>query len=209
MTAPNKNDVDAMTNLMKALNGDKSALKEQVEHEAQAREAAGIVDTTPGVKKQDIKAMENILRGFHTASANVAAKVATTVSESKKTSIGVDMGMYSVEKNANGYYDIRDSRTHDTLFENLYIYETAFVVAKYLNDGKKVNSQPVTKILATNAIFEQYYDDALIHRNTYQTAKKRNNSSKMDIAEARFGRAKGDAAQAKKQIKTIYESVNR
>jgi len=137
MTAPNKKDVDAMSNLMKALNGDKSGLQQQTQQEAQAREDAGIVDTSPGVKTADIKAMENILKGFHNASSNVAAKVATTINESKKTSIGVEMGMYSVEKNADGYYDIRDGRTSDTLFEGLYIYETAFVIAKHLNEGKK------------------------------------------------------------------------
>jgi len=209
MTAPTKKDVDAMSNLMKALNGDKSGVKQQAQQEAQAREAAGIVDTSPGVKTTDIKAMENILKGFHSASSNVAAKVATTINESKKTSTGVEMGMYSVEKNADGYYDIRDGRTSDTLFEGLYIYETAFVIAKHLNEGKKVNSTDITRVMATNALFEQYYEDALTHKNSYKTAKKRKDSSKMDIAEARFSRAKSDAAVAKKKIKSIYESINK
>lgn len=208
MTAPTKKDVDAMSNLMKALNGDKSGVKQQAQQEAQARADAGIIDTSPGVKTADIKAMENILKGFHTASSNVAAKVATTINESKKTSIGVEMGMYTVEKNSDGYYDITDVRTNDTLFEGLYIYETAFVIAKYLNEGKKINSTPITRIMATNAVFEQYYDDALVHKNTYKQAKKRKDENKMDIAEARFGRAKSEANVAKKQIKSIYESVN-
>ena len=67
MTAPSREDVNAMSNLMKALNGDKSALKEQTATEKQAREDAGIVDTSPGVKTQDIKAMENILTAFNSA----------------------------------------------------------------------------------------------------------------------------------------------
>ena len=121
MTAPSRKDVDAMSNLMKALNGDKSGLQQQTQQETQARADAGIIDTNPGVKTADIKAMENILKGFHSASSNVAAKVATTINESKKTSAGVEMGMYSVEKNDDGYYDIRDGRTSDTLFEGLYI----------------------------------------------------------------------------------------
>lgn len=208
MTAPNKKDVDAMSNLMKALNGDKSALKEQVQQDAQAREAAGIIDTTPGAKAADVKAMENILKGFNNASSNVAAKVATTINESKKTTSGVEMGMFAVEKNIDGYYDIRDSRTNDTLFEDLYIYETAFVIASHLNKGKKVNSNEVTKIMASNAVFEQYYSDALTFKNTYKNAKKSKNIAKMDIAEARFSRAKSEAAKAKKHIKSIYESIN-
>ena len=209
MTAPTKKDVDAMSNLMKALNGDKSGVKQQAQQEAQAREAAGIIDTAPGVKTADIKAMENILKGFHNASNNVSKKVATTINEAKKTTTGVDIGLYSVEKNDDGYYDIRDNRTHDTLFEGLYIYETAFVISKHLNEGKKVNSTEITRVMATNALFEQSYEDALLHKNSFKVAKKRNDLNKMDIAEARFSRAKGDANQAKKKIKSIYESINK
>jgi hypothetical protein len=161
------------------------------------------------VKTADIKAMENILKGFHNASTNVSKKVATTINESKKTTTGVDIGLYSVEKNDDGYYDIRDNRTHDTLFEGLYIYETAFVISKHLNEGKKVNSTEITRVMATNALFEQSYEDALLHKNSFKVAKKRNDFNKMDIAEARFSRAKGDANQAKKKIKSIYESINK
>ena len=209
MTAPTKKDVDAMSNLMKVLNGDKSGVKQQAQQEAQAREAAGIIDTAPGVKTADIKAMENILKGFHNASTNVSKKVATTINEAKKTTTGVDIGLYSVEKNDDGYYDIRDNRTHDTLFEGLYIYETAFVISKHLNEGKKVNSTEITRVMAANALFEQSYEDALVHKNSFKVAKKRNDTNKMDIAEARFSRAKGDANQAKKKIKSIYESFNK
>lgn len=209
MTAPTKKDVDAMSNLMKALNGDKSGVKQQAQQEAKAREAAGIIDTAPGVKTADIKAMENILKGFHNASTNVSKKVATTINEAKKTTTGVDIGLYSVEKNDDGYYDIRDNRTHDTLFEGLYIYETAFVISKHLNEGKKVNSTEITRVMAANALFEQSYEDALVHKNSFKVAKKRNDTNKMDIAEARFSRAKGDANQAKKKIKSIYESFNK
>ena len=208
MTGPSRKDVDAMSNLMKALNGDKSGLQQQTQQEAQAREDAGIIDTAPGVKTADIKAMENILKGFHSASSNVSKKVATTINEAKKTTTGVDVGLFSVEKTDDGYYDIRDNRTHDTLFEGLYIYETAFVITKHLNEGKKVNSIEITRVMATNALFEQSYEDALTHKNSYKSAKARKDTSKMDIAEARFSRAKGDANQAKKKIKSIYESIS-
>ena len=208
MTAPSRKDIDAMSNLMKALNGDKSALKEQVQHEAQAREDAGIIDTAPGVKSADIKAMENILGAFNSATSNVSKKVVKTMNETKKTTTGVDVGLFSVEKTDDGYYDIRDNRTNDTLFEGLYIYETAFVIAKHLNSGKKINSEEITKVMSTNALFEHYYEDALAHKHGYKQAKKRNDVHKMDVMEARFSRAKGEAAQAKKSIKSIFEDIN-
>ena len=207
MTAPSKKDVDAMSNLMKALNGDKSALKEQVATERQAREDAGIIDTSPGVKTADIKAMENILNAFNNASTNVSKKVATTINESKRTQSGVEIGMFSVEKNTDELFDIRDNRSNDTLFEDIRLYETAFIIAKHLNEGKKINSQEITKIMASNAIFEQYYYDALQHKHSYKVAKKRGDFNKMDIVEARFSRAKTEASVAKQKIKSLYESL--
>lgn len=207
MTAPSRKDVDAMANIMKALGGDKSGVQQQAKQEAQEREEAGIIDTSPGVKSTDVKAMENILSAFNSASSNVSKKVATTINEAKKTNIGVEIGLYSVEKNDDGYYDIRDNRTNDTLFEDLYIYETAFVITKHLNDGKKVNSDEITKVMSTNALFEHYYEDALIHKNSYKKAKKRNDTHKMGVAEARFGRAKDEAAKTKKNIKNLYEQL--
>lgn len=207
MTAPSKKDVDAMANLMKALNGDKSALKEQVATERQAREDAGIIDTSPGVKTADIKAMENILNAFNNASTNVSKKVATTINESKRTQSGVEIGMFSVEKNTDELFDIRDNRSNDTLFEGIRLYETAFIITKHLNEGKKINSQEITKIMASNAIFEQYYYDALQHKHSYKVAKKRGDFNKMDIVEARFSRAKTEASVAKQKIKSLYESL--
>ena len=70
MTAPSRKDVDAMANIMKALGGDKSGVQQQAKQEAQAREEAGIIDTSPGVKTADVKAMENILSAFNSASSN-------------------------------------------------------------------------------------------------------------------------------------------
>lgn len=206
MTAPSRKDVDAMANIMRALNGDKSGIQQQASMEKKAREDAGIIDTTPGVKAEDIKAMENILSAFNNASQNVAAKVANTINESKKIERGVEVGLFIVEKNKDGLYDIFDNRTSDTLFENIRLYETAYLLVKHLNEGRKINSPEITKIISTNALFETYYYDAISHKRTYNIAKKRGDFAKMDIAEARFDRAKEDATLAKRQIKSLYES---
>ena len=65
----------------------------------------------------------------------------------------------------------------------------------------------MTKIMASNAVFEQFYYDAMDYRETYARAKKRKDNSKMNVAEARFTRAKSEAGAAKRNIKSIYESV--
>ncbi len=206
MTGPSRADVGAMANLLKAMNGDKSGLKAQTEAQ-QSQGGNEIVDVSPGVKTADIKAMENIMRNFQGATANVAKKVATTIIETKKTPKGVQVGIYSVEKTDDKAFNIVDSRTNDTLFEDLRAYETAYILVHHLNEGRKINSQEITKVISTNAVFEKFYYDALQHKNTYKLAKKLDDFGKMDIAEARFSRAKAEAWNAKKHVNELYEAI--
>lgn len=205
MTGPSREDVGAMANILKAMSGDKSGLRESAQS---SNTQGGEVDISPGVKQADIKAMENIMRNFASATSNVAKKVSTTLNEAtKKTEKGVDVGFYSVIKTEDGAYDILDSRTKDTLFEGLRMYKSAYVIVTHLNEGKKINSDEITKIISANAVFERNYYDALQYKYSYKVAKKRQDYGKMDIAEARFSRSKAEADKAKDKIYDIFEEV--
>ena len=205
MTGPSREDVGAMANILKAMSGDKSGLRESAQS---SNTQGGAIDISPGVKQADIKAMENIMRNFASATSNVAKKVSTTLNEAtKKTEKGVDVGFYSVIKTEDGAYDILDSRTKDTLFEGLRMYKSAYVIVTHLNEGKKINSDEITKIISANAVFERNYYDALQYKYSYKVAKKRQDYGKMDIAEARFSRSKAEADKAKDKIYDIFEEV--
>ena len=205
MTGPTREDVGAMANILKAMSGDKSGLRESKES---SNTQGGAVDLSPGVKQADIKAMENIMRNFSSATSNVAKKVSTTLNEAtKKTEKGVDVGFYSVIKTDDGAYDILDSRTKDTLFEGMRMYKCAYIIVTHLNEGKKINSDEITKIISANAVFERNYYDALQYKYSYKVAKKRQDYGKMDIAEARFSRCKLEADKAKDKIYDIFEKL--
>lgn len=193
----NKKDVDAMAVLLNNLSGKP---KKQVVSE----QPSGDIQTSD--KQQNIDAMSKILKGFNNATSNVAKKIKTTINESTKTDKGVDIGYFSVEKNDDAY-NIRDNRTNETLFEDIKLYETVCVIAKYLNEGKKINSNEIMDVIQANRKFEQSYYDALQHKNSYQSAKKANNTARMDIAEARFSRAKHDAGMAKRVVKDLFEDA--
>ena len=194
-----------MANILKAMSGDKSGLRESAQS---SNTQGGEADISPGVKQADIKAMENIMRNFSSATSNVAKKVSTTLNEAtKKTEKGVDVGFYSVIKTEDGAYDILDSRTKDTLFEGLRMYKSAYVIVTHLNEGKKINSDEITKIISANAVFERNYYDALQYKYSYKVAKKRQDYGKNDIAEARFSRSKAEADKAKDKIYDIFEEV--
>jgi len=205
MSAPSRKDVDAMANIMKALNGDTSGVKEDAKKENMERTGLD-VDLTPGVSSADVKAMENIMRNFSNATKNVSQKVAHTINESKKIDRGVSVGEFEVVKNDDDLYDVHYSTSGDSLFQDLRLYETAYLIVKYLNEGKKINSKEITQIISNNALFEKYYYDAMDYKRTFNKAKKRGDFDKMDIAEARFDRARGEATSIKKKIKSLYES---
>jgi uncharacterized ParB-like nuclease family protein len=205
MPAPSRKDVDSMSNLMKIMNGQTPTTT--ITETAQGESGNKPVDITPGVKRADVDAMAKIMKGFNQAATNVAAKVVTTISESTKTVKGVDIGHYSVEKTEEGRYNIVDRRTKSVLFEDIQLYETVCCIAKYLNENKPINSPEITKIITINELFERHYSGAIQHKHSYQTAKKVSNSSRMDIAEARFSQAKADAGKAKRRIASLYEDI--
>lgn len=200
MTAPSRKDVDAMANLLRTLKGERP-VSNLVESNTTPQ-----VSLTPGIGNEDVKAMEKILRSLNNATNSVSQKVVNTISETKKIQTGVSIGSFTVEKNVSDSYDIRDVRTGDTLFESIRLYETAYVIVAYMNEGKKINSKEITQIISANAVFENYYYDALTHKHTFNVAKKKGDESKMQISEARFGRAKSEASLAKNKIKKIYEA---
>ena len=96
MSVPSQKDVSMMANLMKVMNGETVKLNEA---SPQSNNSEQPVDITPGVKRADVDAMANIMKGFAEATTSVAHKVKKTITESTKTEKGVKVGAFSVEKN--------------------------------------------------------------------------------------------------------------
>ena len=203
MSAPTKKDIDLMANLMKVVDGKKpTKLTEAIKNNGTSP-----VDVTSGVKRSDIDAMSKIIKGFEKATSNVAAKVKTTISESTKTDKGVNVGAFSVEKNAESRYDILDRRSNSILFEDIQLYESVCCIAKHLNEGKPINSPEIADIIRINELFERHYTGAIQHKHSYQVAKRSKNGGRMDIAQARFSESKNSASHAKRKITELYEDI--
>jgi hypothetical protein len=203
MPAPSRKDVDLMSNLMKVMNG-KTPTKLT---ETSEQGGTSPVDVTPGVKRADVDAMSKIMKGFNEAATSVAHKVKNTITESTKTEKGVKVGAFSVEKNKEDRYDILDTRSDSVLFEDIQLYESVCCIAKYLNEGKPINSPEITNIIKLNDSFERHYTGAIQHKHSYQVAKRAVNEGRMDIAQARFSQAKDSASHAKRKISHLYEDI--
>ena len=204
MSVPSQKDVSMMANLMKVMNGETVKLNEA---SPQSNNSEQPVDITPGVKRADVDAMANIMKGFAEATTSVAHKVKKTITESTKTEKGVKVGAFSVEKNKEERYDILDTRSDSILFEDIQLYETVCCIANHLNEGKTINSPEIMEIIRINALFERNYTSAIQHKNSYQVAKRATNEGRMDIAQARFSQSKHEAGRAKRKITNLYEII--
>ena len=203
MSVPSKADVDFMSKMRKVMSGEKVALNEKTTQSNSPQE----VDITPGVKRADVDAMANIMKGFAEATTSVAHKVKKTITESTKTEKGVKVGAFSVEKNKEGRYDILDTRSDSLLFQDIQLYETVCCIANHLNEGKTINSQEIMEIIRINDQFERNYTSAIQHKNSYQVAKRATNEGRMDIAQARFSQSKHEAGKYKRKISNLYENI--
>jgi hypothetical protein len=204
MSVPSQKDVSMMANLMKVMNGETVKLNEA---SPQSNNSEQPVDITPGVKRADVDAMANIMKGFAEATTSVAHKVKKTITESTKTEKGVKVGAFSVEKNKEERYDILDTRSDSILFEDIQLYETVCCIANHLNEGKTINSPEIMEIIRINALFERNYTSAIQHKNSYQVAKRATNEGRMDIAQARFSQSKHEAGKYKRKISNLYENI--
>ena len=204
MSVPSQKDVSMMANLMKVMNGETVKLNEA---SPQSNNSEQPVDITPGVKRADVDAMANIMKGFAEATTSVAHKVKKTITESTKTEKGVKVGAFSVEKNKEERYDILDTRSDSILFEDIQLYETVCCIANNLNEGKTINSPEIMEIIRINALFERNYTSAIQHKNSYQVAKRAVNEGRMDIAQARFSQSKHEAGKYKRKISNLYENI--
>ena len=204
MSVPSQKDVSMMANLMKVMNGETVKLNEA---SPQSNNSEQPVDITPGVKRADVDAMANIMKGFAEATTSVAHKVKKTITESTKTEKGVKVGAFSVEKNKEERYDILDTRSDSILFEDIQLYETVCCIANHLNEGKTINSPEIMEIIRINALFERNYTSAIQHKNSYQVAKRAVNEGRMDIAQARFSQSKHQAGKYKRKISNLYEDI--
>ena len=205
MSVPTKKDVDLMSNLMKMMNGQTPTTITETTTPGESNDKP--IDVSSGVKRSDIDAMSNIMKGFAEATTSVAHKVKKTITESTKTDKGVKVGAFSVEKNKEDRYDILDTRSDSVLFEDIQLYETVCCIANHLNEGKAINSPEIMEIIKLNDLFERHYNGAIQHKNSYQVAKRATNEGRMDIAQARFSESKDNASHAKRKISHLYEDI--
>lgn len=96
----------------------------------------------------------------------------------KSTMIGATI----VEKNDNGFYDIR-AMDGTILYENISVFDVAVIVAQRHNAGE---SSAIKKVLALEERYAKYHSDMLHYIHCLKGAKKKHDLERMAILEDKF-----------------------
>lgn len=97
----------------------------------------------------------------------------------KKTAL---IGNIVVRKNKKTMYDIV-TLDGNTLFQNIYVFDVAVIVAQRYNAGE---TSVIKKVLSLEEKYSKYHTDMIHYLHCLKLAKKRNDTERMAILEDKF-----------------------
>ena len=134
----------------------------------------------------------------------------TVAVSTKKRDDGVEVGNYIIQVVKNKYksYDIINKLNQGRLFNEIRLYETAYLIVKSLIDGARVDSEEITDLLDEN---EEYNE---IAKNIWLESRKLRDKSlsetDKDIAKQTIDRLEDELFDIKTHITSNYNSeINR
>lgn len=170
------------------------------------------------VSSKDVDQMKSILEKFTSVGESTATTIADQATRSSYLSEAIDThrtedsvifgNKYKIEIIAEDKkrFNVVDTKGN-TIASDLYLYEAAYAIVKYLNSGVPALSPAIRKIIVLE---ERYYSnraDAARFKKRYQKANTLRESRDADIFAARYQSAKENALDAKRQIQTILNSI--
>jgi hypothetical protein len=135
--------------------------------------------------------------------ASIAIKNGDPIKRSKNSTF---IGTTIVEKNANGYYDVR-SIDKSALYEDISVFDVALIIAQRHSAGEH---GIIKQVLALEDRYSKYHNDMVHYLHCFKAAKKKNDIEKMCILEDKFQVAESLAKMTKdkigsfKRVKTTF-----
>lgn len=211
-------DRDAMANILRIMEGKSPISSPKKTNNNGPVELAG-----PGVVTgAEIDAMADVLRKLNSVSNDVVKEMVTEAEHDPtmdlalntfKNESGVKVGRYQImikEDNkrlvGKQYYSIYNTRTNDTIADDISLYETALTVVKLLNNGKFTNSSEIRKLFEYDDTYTSHRQDAIRFERAMKIAEKKSDFSKYDLFESRRQASIDRAMFAKKSIKNFNKS---
>lgn len=175
-----------------------------------------------GVSPEEVNAMSRVLESLNSVGESTVSNV---VKEAKREPLmeeyvsasltgdtikrkNFEIRVREIEsfKGNKKVYDIIESSTREVIADDLFLYEAANSIVKYLNKGHNLLSPEVREVIGLEQKYADFRTDAGIFRKRYSEAVRRN-PGKADLYETRFNSARDKALETKKKLKKISESI--
>lgn len=172
---------------------------------------------------QDIDAMKKVLESFNKAGnmalteVSDAARLDPEINDLYNTAMtgNVKIGnIFEVRvreieslKGKKKVFDIYNAATNECLADDLFLYEAAYAMVKYLNRGNNLLSSEIRNIAKLEREYAACRTDAGIFRVRLRESLQKGNRQKTQLYETRFNDAKDKALTIKAEIIKIAETL--
>lgn len=104
-------------------------------------------------------------------------------------------------------YDIHNAATGEVITNDLFLYEAAYAIVKYLNQGHNILSKEIRQVVKLEQDYAAARTDAGMFRIRYNENLKKGDKSKTQLYEARFSDSRDKALSIKNELVKIAESL--
>ncbi len=197
-----RSDVDQMAKFMLAVEN----------HNKPSSNVANSVTPSKPVITGDVAEMKAILERFHSATDNVLAEAEfdADLRESlltEKIDNGARIGGWEIVANKTDktkMYDVINSTTREKIAADLLLYEAAYGLVQYLNNGGYINSVEMLNLLRAEQAYANAVHDVRLYKHHI---KKSPNSSRVSIYEDRYQAASRAAETAKRLVEKLSKRI--
>lgn len=215
MSLVDQKDINEMANILKKLQSSEQSTNTVVTKQP-LNESSNVV-----LKSDESKAMYDILNRFNNATKNVAQKIAEEadtnpvmheVLNTRQLKDGARIGRYEItvkflENTKKKAYSVRHAQSQDVIAEDLMLYDVAYGMVKSLNEGKKVNSPEILKLLNLEEKYISLRNDAIMAKRGLARSLQENDQTKVEIYETRFQTARDNAFKIREELAKIVNII--
>lgn len=105
-------------------------------------------------------------------------------------------------------YDIHNTATGELITNDLFLYEAAYAIVKYLNNGKNILGNEIRQVIKLEQDYAAARTDAGMFKVRYNENLKKGNATKTQLYETRFYDSKDKALRIKAELTKIAENIS-
>lgn len=172
---------------------------------------------------EEVNAMKKVLEAFNNVGVNVLKEVKSESLNDPEMNDLVQTAMTGKVKIGNVYeirvreieslrgmkkvYDIFNSTNNECITDDLFLYEAAYAIVKYLNKGHNLLSADIRNIARLERDYATNRTDAGIFKVRLNESVKKKDARKSQLYETRFQESKAKALSIKEEIIRIANSL--